>query len=309
MSSVAWVAVDWGTSNVRVWLLNADHQVMASRHSADGMAKIGRHQYEPILLGLIDDLLDADATYDVLICGMAGARQGWLEVPYQGLAKDSALLPTSTCVPTEDKRLKVRIFAGLSQSSPPDVMRGEEMQILGFLSGHSDFVGVLCLPGTHNKWVHLQKGAVKSFKTVMTGEMFHLLGQHSVLKHTVALKMMSDEQVLNTEGFLRGVCDGADKPDLLLAQLFTIRAADLLLHGTEQASTQYLSGLLLGTELAMMRSFYQSYPIVIIGDSPLALYYQVACRHLQIDATIAKENELALSGLKQMYQRSVRGLT
>jgi 2-dehydro-3-deoxygalactonokinase len=179
-----WIAVDWGTTHLRAWAMAEDGTVRAEARSDDGMGHLARDAFEPALLSLIEPWLGA-GPMDVLACGMVGSRQGWVEAPYVAVpAKPTNLTPVP--VTTRDPRLRVSILPGLKQDAPPDVMRGEETQIAGFLAAALGFDGVLCLPGTHAKWVQISAGEVVSFRTFMTGELFDLLSAVSVLRHSVA---------------------------------------------------------------------------------------------------------------------------
>ena len=212
MSAPDWIAADWGTSHLRLWMMQGDAPV---RRIDDprGMSKLSPDGYEAVLLELLGDSLTGPT--DVIICGMAGARQGWKEAPYASVP--CAIPSEGIPVPTSDPRLRVRILPGMSQSAPPDVMRGEETQIGGFLAAESGFDGVLCLPGTHTKWVHVSAAEVVSFRTFMTGEMFDLLSKQSVLRFSVGEGWEQDT-------FLEAVDQAMGRPATVAADLFAIRA-------------------------------------------------------------------------------------
>jgi len=211
MSGAEWIAADWGTSHLRVWHMDGAG-VRAEAQSGKGMGKLARDGFEPALLELIGPWLDAaDGTVTVLACGMVGARQGWIEAPY--VVTPCAPLHAEAMVraPAADPRLSVHIIPGVSQASPPDVMRGEETQIAGFLAARPRFDGVLCLPGTHTKWVHVSAGEIVSFATFMTGEIFALLSRQSVLHHSV------DAQGWDDAAFEAAVSEAISKPERLAA--------------------------------------------------------------------------------------------
>jgi len=174
-----WIAVDWGTSNLRVWAMRASGPVADAR-SDQGMGTLEPEAFEPALLDLIEPWLGA-APMPVIACGMVGAKQGWAEAPYAAVPCPPVSLATVT-PNVQDRRLVVHILPGLSQASPADVMRGEETQIAGYLADVPEFDGILCMPGTHTKWVQVSAGEVVSFRTFMTGEMFALLSTGSVLR-------------------------------------------------------------------------------------------------------------------------------
>ena len=142
-----WIAADWGTTHLRVWAMSGASQTDAAG-SDRGMGKLAPDQFEPALLDLIAPWL-GDGVTPVIACGMVGARQGWTEAGY-GRVPCGALDAAPVRAPTADPRLAVWILPGLSQADPPDVMRGEETQIAGFLSLNPGFDGVICLPGTYS---------------------------------------------------------------------------------------------------------------------------------------------------------------
>jgi len=177
-----WIAADWGTSHLRVWAMQGE-TVLDKANSDCGMARLSKDKFQGALLDLIESWLRTTPV-DVIACGMVGARQGWVEAPYS--AVPSAPVPVVPIrVPNTDPRIRAFVVPGLKQNNPPDVMRGEETQIAGFLASHQNWDGVICLPGTHSKWVQVSAGEVVSFRTFMTGEMFELLRGQSVLKHSM----------------------------------------------------------------------------------------------------------------------------
>lgn len=286
---VAWIAADWGTSHLRVWLMDAEDRVIRRLTSDRGMGGLAPDAFEPALLDLVGDALGEGVT-DVLICGMAGARQGWAEVPY---AKVPCPAPTAAMkILTADPRLSVRILPGLSQAQPPDVMRGEETQIGGFLAREPGFDGVLCLPGTHCKWAHVSASEIVSFRTFMTGEVFALLTKHSVLRHSTG----GDDW--DAAAFDAAVSDALSKPGRLLSDLFTLRA-DGLLNGTGAGvSRARLSGLLIGAELAAARPYWLGQPVVILGEDALARNYLAALTAQGAEARSVAAEDITLAGLK-----------
>lgn len=286
--STDWIAVDWGTSNLRLWLIGADHSIKAERTSPQGMGGLTPDQYEGVLLDLIGDLIDGPT--DVVICGMAGARQGWKEAPYVSvpcIASGAGF----TKVETNDPRLNVCILSGVSQSDPADVMRGEETQIAGFLTKHPNFRGVLCMPGTHTKWVQVFDGQIQHFRTVMTGELFALLRSQSILRHSVS----SD---WNDTSF-----DDAVMAKNTLADLFSIRASSLVHGTTSDVLTSRLSGHLIGQEIAAMKHLWDGEPTVIIGADALSDLYKRGLTANGANATISDGGELVRLGLIDAYSR------
>lgn len=263
-----WIAVDWGTSNLRAWAMGPQG-VLASAGSDEGMGKLAKHEFEPALLRLIAPWLGAEVT-PVIACGMVGARQGWMEAPYRHVPCAPVASGELMAVPTADPRLQMMIAPGLSQAKPADVMRGEETQIAGALALLPRFDGVFCLPGTHSKWVHVSAGEVVSFQTFMTGEMFALLSQQSVLRHGMAGEG-SDEAA-----FTQGLNDAIERPEKISARLFTLRAEGLLNGLSPDAARSRLSGLLIGLELAAAKPYWLGQRIALIGAEGLSARYASA---------------------------------
>jgi 2-dehydro-3-deoxygalactonokinase len=295
-----WIAVDWGTTNLRAWSLAPDGTVLCAASSAQGMSKLARSEFEPALLELVGSWLPQTGVTPVIACGMVGARQGWVEAPYQAapcapLVVDRIVYPT-----TRDSRLKVAILPGVSQAKPhPDVMRGEETQIAGFLSDRLAFEGVVCLPGTHTKWVRIGgAGKVLKFQTFMTGELFDLLRFNSVLRHSL------DSTSWDQNAFNKEVISAFTNPPSLAARLFSIRADTLLSDLQPSEANARLSGSLIGAELAAARDFFEEQEIVIIGSGVQADVYTKALGILGKSSIIIDAADVTLGGLKSAFLKT-----
>jgi 2-dehydro-3-deoxygalactonokinase len=291
-----WLAVDWGTSHLRVWLMGSDGAVLDQRRSDRGMGHLSRDQFEPALLALVGDALPDGGTVPVIVCGMAGSRQGWAEAPYATVPCAPPSIGAAVAVTTADPRLSVFIVPGIKQVSPPDVMRGEETQIAGFLADHPGFDGVLCLPGTHCKWVHISAGEVVSFRTFMTGELFALVEQASVLRHSVK---GGDWEA---DAFASAVEDAMSRPATVAAELFSIRAAALLEGVGPGPSRARLSGLLIGLELAGARPYWLGQDIRVVGAGGIAAAYHDALAAQGASVATVAGDGMALRGLRTAYE-------
>ena len=290
-ASVAWVAVDWGTSHLRAWLIDAGGAVIERRQSDQGMGTLSRDGFEPALDALLSDLPQTRAPLPVICCGMVGARQGWAEAPYIATPCPPPTLAQATRLTT--RRFQVHILPGIKQTQPADVMRGEETQIAGFLASQPDFDGVLCMPGTHNKWVRLSAGEVVGFRTFMTGELFGLLSAQSVLRHSVQGTRMDND------AFDAGVTEGL-RGDLAGA-LFSIRAQGLLNGTSPDAGRARLSGLLIGTELAAARGYWLGMNLAIMGNTGLPAAYARALQAQGVRPRLLNAETLTLDGLRAAY--------
>lgn len=286
----SWIAVDWGTSNLRAWAMGEDG-VLATASSDQGMGTLTRDGFEPALLALIGDWLAPGKQTPVVACGMVGARQGWAEAPYRAVPCPPVAATGLCAVPTRDPRLNVQIVPGLSQAKPADVMRGEETQIAGVLALDPRFDGVICLPGTHSKWAHVSAGEVVSFQTFMTGEMFALLSAQSVLRHGIAAE--GDDP----DAFDAAVAEAMARPERLAARLFSLRAEGLVNGLSSVTARARLSGLLIGAELAGAKPYWLGQRVRLIGAAGLVASYARALAAQGVTADLLPAAECTLAGL------------
>lgn len=329
---LSWIAVDWGSSNLRAWALDDAGTIIADASGPRGMLGLAPDEFEGALLETVGDWLASmahDEAIEVLVCGMAGARQGWVEAAYLPLTDDSDVLAELgsrlTPVPTKDPRLQVRIVPGLCQrpsaEAPQrldaggfDVMRGEETQLAGLMNRHPAFDGAVCLPGTHAKWARLENGRISGFTTFMSGELFKLLGQHSVLKHSLATDdragNLGDED--QRTAYLDGIDTAMAAPERLSAELFGIRARDLLDsrlpsgEAREIRLSARLSGLVLGLELAgATANLAPGSRVVLIGAAALCQRYRLALEHRGFSVDIEANADMILAGLGRIHQASL----
>lgn len=293
--SVALVAVDWGTSNLRLSLLDDDGKVLAERSSDRGMGSLAPSEFEGALLELIDADLPDNKVTPVICCGMVGAAQGWKEATYQAVPCAPPDGKGATRVDAKDPRISVWILPGLKQTNPGDVMRGEETQIAGFLAENPDFDGVLCLPGTHTKWARISAKEVVSFQTYMTGELFALLSKQSVLRHTV------NGDDWDADAFVDALSDAMSRPQSIASKLFGLRAEFLVGDMTPSQGKARLSGYLIGLELAGARPYWLGMPVALIGAPALCKLYQDGLSAQGVKASLHSVSDMTLSGLKAAY--------
>ncbi len=272
-TQVSWIAVDWGTTNLRVWGVNGKGEKVYSASSENGMGKLASHEFEPALLELIEPWLSDNRAIPVIACGMVGSSQGWVEASYRSVPCEPLSVQETASPETTDSRILVRIIPGLKQTKPNfDVMRGEETQIAGFLSLSSDFDGVVCLPGTHTKWVRVSAGEIVSFQSFMTGEIHQLLSLQSVLRHSLQAKGWSKTE------FAFAVDAIISKPESVASRLFSIRATSLIAGLSPEGAAGRLTGTLIGAELAASRPYWLGQNVVIIGSSDASATYAEGLR-------------------------------
>lgn len=305
----AFVGVDWGTSSFRAWLMAADGQVLAHTRSSEGMLHCAQAGFAPVLQAHLAQL-QAPAGLPVLMCGMVGARQGWLEAPYLHTpTRLDALHQGAVPVPFDFAGHELRILPGVActDARQPDVMRGEETQLLGAIA--PDFTGSVCIPGTHSKWVSLQHGAISGFATCMTGELFAVLSRHSILSHAVeateAAEVAAAAQVPDA-AFLEGVAGALREPAALTQLLFRLRAAQLLGHEQRADGAARLSGLLIGAEIAAMRARQEgagAQGVQLIAAGRLGTLYHAALEAAGFAPTLRDAEDASRQGLVQAARR------
>jgi 2-dehydro-3-deoxygalactonokinase len=285
-----WIALDWGTSNLRGWAMQGA-QVLDTAQSDQGMGTLDRDGFASALDALVAHWRVSKDT-PIIACGMVGSRQGWAEAPYRAVP----CAPLSVEMTAVASTRNVYIIPGLRQVTPADVMRGEETQIAGFLALNDGWDGVICLPGTHTKWVQVSAGEVISFQTYMTGEMFALLSGSSVLRHSV------QGDGWDSQAFDNAVEEALTKPEKLAARLFSIRADDLLDGTPADTSRARLSGLLIGAELAASKPYWLGTNIAILGAEATAKHYTRALQTQGASATLADTARMTLAGLTAAYR-------
>ena len=261
------IAVDWGTSALRGALLDEAGRVLEEKSAPLGILNVPNGDFAGVFAEQFADWMRS-SDVPCLISGMAGSRQGWVEAPYVACpAGPDELAKHLHWI----ERGRIAIVPGLSdtQGDVPDVMRGEEVQIFGAarLAGLVD--GLFVLPGTHSKWATVRAGRVTGFRTFMTGEVYGLLIQHSILARTLDAAAPLDEAA-----FRRGIAR-AGRGEGLLHNAFGVRALGLFGRLSPAQSASYLSGLLIGEELEQQK-LPEGGEVIVIGASALVERYALA---------------------------------
>ncbi|KRQ15494.1 2-dehydro-3-deoxygalactonokinase [Bradyrhizobium manausense] len=294
MTEPAYVAVDWGTSSFRLWLVDRSGRVLAERRSDEGMLAAAKAGFS----GVLQAHLTAVSTPDhlpVLVCGMAGAKTGWVEAGYVDTpAPLAAILKQAARVPGAAR--DIRILPGIAQRdrAAPDVMRGEETQLLGALGLETEGETLVCMPGTHSKWVRVKDGTVAHFSTFMTGELFSVVSRETILSLAVA----GADEAEDTASFKTAVKAAFAAPAFAANLLFTARSRQLLFGGTPAAARETLSGTLIGTELAAgLSGSVPKSAIALIASGRLATLYRQAFDALSVNVTPIDADEAVRRGL------------
>jgi len=282
------VAIDWGSTSLRAFLLGDAGQVLAERRSDAGASTLDASsaRFETALRELAGDWLRRQPGLPMVACGMVGSAHGWREAPYAECpAHLAGLHAHAVAVPFDGG--EVKILPGLrclGADGAPDVMRGEETQLAGALAARPELAAssTLVLPGTHSKWVRLRDGEVADFATRMTGELYAVLRQHSVLGRLMAPAPAAE---LQDDAFDRGLDaarhgGGRD----LGRQLFSVRTLGLFGACPAEGLGDYLSGLLIGHELlAGLDIVEPCQPVLLIGDSTLCERYRRGLQRFGIE--------------------------
>jgi 2-dehydro-3-deoxygalactonokinase len=298
MSAVAFIAGDWGTSNLRLRLYAADGTVLDSRQGPGAADSRGR--FAEVFDGLTAQWRQQAAS-PALLCGMAGSTFGWVEAPYLLCPEDVDNVAGSLARARPD----VHIVPGMRCVNPlgaPDVMRGEETQLLGALELHPELAQgrhLVCMPGTHTKWVALHDGTVLEFLTVPTGEIFRLLCEHSVL-----VRDRDTPITHQPRDFERGLVEAGKRPGVpLLHRLFQSRSLRLDGQLSPEGAASWTSGLLIGTDCAGALPLFENTaaPIHIVAAAPLAELYATALARLGRPAVCVAGDDAAFRGLVRIH--------
>jgi 2-dehydro-3-deoxygalactonokinase len=294
-----WIAVDWGTSFFRAYLIE-DELVSDKIETSDGMKFIQQNDFEKKFISLIEKWLVKGQVVEVLASGMLGARQGWMEAPYE---KTPCNLNNINYVSplVNDDRFSLKIFSGVSQINPPDVMRGEETQVAGFFNQNLNFNGSVCLPGTHSKWIKVKNGLIEHFKTYMSGELFEVIKNNTVLTHSLMSEKIDKKEFLNSANKI------FQNPEYLTSALFQIRADDLINSRGPEIYNSRLSGYLLGIELLGAKEYWEKRDIALIGGEKVMELYESLLEDKVLTIKKFSAEDMVLEGLKSFRKNLIKG--
>lgn len=291
------LVVDWGTTNLRAYSCRDDGCIDAGTELQQGIKVLAAGQYPDVLRQILKELgLPPDEA--IYVCGMAGARGGWMEAAYCETpvaikALKSVLLP----LPEPFQGFLVPGIKTLSADGTLDVIRGEEVQIFGALRQLGLDDALICLPGTHSKWVQVRNRQIVSFMTFMTGDVFQALGQ-------TILKCRTEDR-FDERPFLSGLSESQQTGGGLLHQLFTARTRMLAANLKEEQVSSFVSGLLIGHELKESEVFRsENEKIVIIGSELLSQRYRVALEQASAAVETLGSDIATCSGIAALRQFS-----
>ncbi len=285
------IAVDWGTTNRRAYRIDANGNCADEFEDGKGVMSVAAGGFPEAVAEIRRRLGDLP----LLLAGMVGSNRGWKEAPY---------VP---CPAGMDELVKALVWPGEREAIVPgvsfigngraDVMRGEEVQLLGAVAaGSVDPMGMVCHPGTHNKWVTLRHGKIAEFRTVMTGELFSLLKDHSILSDLL------QEHVEAGDAFKEGA-RYALNDDALSADLFMVRARVLLGQAKKEDATSYASGLLIGSDVRIGLATPTSAQIHVVGRPELTRLYAAAVAEAGRDVVEIDGEKCFLAGIQEIAKR------
>jgi 2-dehydro-3-deoxygalactonokinase len=286
--------VDWGTSNFRAFRFDNNGKVIDRRSYPLGILKVREGRFAETLRERVGDWI-ASGEKHVLLCGMVGSRQGWSEANYlecpvtiDDLARAVVRIPYAEAI-----AMLIPGVIGKDSNGVPEVMRGEETETMGIVDDCGG-CGLVCLPGTHTKWIEIKERSIVSFLTCMTGDVFAALRRDTILS-----KLMNAEAAIDEENFLRGVTRSADVGGLL-HHLFSVRTLVLTGTLTEDDTASYLSGLLIGHEVRSVMPANAN--VHLVGAEQLCNLYQQAIEVCGGSATL-EDKDAAARGLAAIGRR------
>jgi len=261
------ITADWGTTNRRAYLIDADGRCVDEFEDDKGILSVTRDGFGAAVAQIRERLGDRP----LLLAGMVGSNRGWIEAPYVRCPAGLHDLVGALVWP-EEGRIAIVPGVCFQDSDEADVMRGEEVQLLGaFAAKLVPESALVCHPGTHNKWVRLRGDRIERFTTVMTGELFNLLKGHSILSDLLSGSVEAGE------AFAQGVRRGLED-DRLTAELFKIRARVLLGEAEAKDAASFGSGLLIGTDVRTGFGEGEDAEIYVMGRPELTALYADALR-------------------------------
>jgi 2-dehydro-3-deoxygalactonokinase len=285
------IAVDWGTTNRRAYRLDSSGKCVDRFQDHKGVLSIPDGGFPAAVAEIRKRLGD----HPLLLAGMIGSNRGWKEAPY---------VP---CPAGFEELAKALVWVGDREAIVPgvsytgngraDVMRGEEVQLLGAIASKQvDPMGMVCHPGTHNKWVTLRHGKIDEFRTVMTGEIYNLLKEHSILSDLLQGKVEAND-------VFKQAAQHAVANEALPAELFSVRARVLLGQAKKEDAAAYTSGLMIGTDVRIGLSLPTSAQVTVIGRPDLTHLYAAAIAEAARDAVEVDGEQCFLAGALEIAKR------
>lgn len=293
MTGTLLIGLDWGTSTLRAFRIGTEGSVLERREGPSGILAVPDGDFEGTLLRFAGDWLQAEPDVPVLASGMITSRQGWVETPYLDCPAGLGELARGLVVHRLRNGRPLHFVPGLvcrTSGDAPDVIRGEETQVVGALAG-SDARRLFVLPGTHSKWTLCEGGRVLRFATFLTGELFAVLRRHSILGRTMEGDGFDDAAF--AAGVRAGFADFGPTGGLL-HRLFGVRTRGLFGELAPEVAPSFLSGLLIGSELREAVAIWGRHTATeLVGSWQLVARYERAFALLGVPSRICPEDTVA----------------
>ncbi|MGN6666383.1 MAG: 2-dehydro-3-deoxygalactonokinase [Trinickia sp.] len=279
----ALIGLDWGTTAMRAYLFDSNGHVVDSRASSDGIMRLPQAGgFDAAFDAACGDWLQSSPALPVIAAGMVGSAQGWREAPYVDTPADASALVSGIVRVSTARGVRLHIVPGvIERSELPNVMRGEETQIVGALASDAIADGartLVGLPGTHAKWAVVRGERIESFHTFMTGELYAALRDHTILGRT-----MAEPPTPDTQAFLRGVTVAKHAHRAgLLATIFSTRTLGLTGALPAEQQPDYLSGLLIGHELCGLAALLESRGAALSSEAPRLIGSAALCERYRL---------------------------
>ena len=298
--NISAIAIDWGSSKFRAYLLDNDDQVLATIEADEGVKKHYTGNYSIILEQLLQPWQQEIIAQQlpIFMAGMVGSNLGWHETPYLPCPLNLEELAAQLYAFVSPWQTPIYIVPGVKvdQQMAVDVMRGEETLLLG---AHQLLPSTAyCLPGTHNKWAVLKKNQLYSFTTTLTGELYAVLKDYSLLGFDLP------KQQDNQQWFIQGVKEISRDSDIIM-HLFKVRAKRLLKQLPDTAAMSYLSGLLIGSEINTMQKrmpMHQHAISIVATTETVAARYQTAFQLLDIPTQLVDGEQAFIRGMATLIR-------
>ena len=297
------IGVDWGTSSFRAYLINVDGEVVDAVSAEEGIMTVQDNDFESVFERLLDKWLTIYSSLPIILSGMISSKNGWLELEYVQLPAGASEISAALTRYKTSKGRVLHFASGLAVNKPeiaPDVMRGEETELLGQLFNHGND-GLFLLPGTHSKWVWIENHQIINFQTFMTGEVYAVLKGYSILGKLMVtnFKRSTESDTQRLEAFDRGIQSRLSHSGSILHQLFSVRTLPLFDAMDEADVADYLSGLLIGEEISSVLQTQAEIPeVTVIGRGDLTSRYCRALSLMDVDAVAAEQGMVARGHLE-----------
>ena len=284
------IAVDWGTTNRRAYRIGSGGACEDEFEDGKGILSVPKGGFP----GAVAEIRERLGDHPLLMAGMIGSNRGWVEAPY--VSCPAGLDELARGIVRPGKREAIVPGVSYLGDGRADVMRGEEVQLVGAVAAKLiDPMALVCHPGTHNKWALVRQGRIDTFQTIMTGELFNLLKEHSILADMLGGTVAADD------AFHRGVQDGLDNA-AVTAELFSVRARVLLGQSPAAEAASFTSGLLIGTDVRVGLAHPLAAQVVVMGRPELTSLYAAAIRQANRGAIELDGEKCFLAGITRIAE-------